>query len=166
MGKLLLLFICVPAVELALLIEIGARIGTAATIALIIVTGILGANLARRQGLRVIAEIQADMGRGELPTGQLLDGLMIIVASALLVTPGVLTDVFGFLCLTPWFREQIKSAIQQRLERAVAENHVHISVNPLGPTGPPSWPSERREPIDVTPRGTHTSTPHRPEDER
>ena len=92
MGRLLLLFILVPAVELVLLIEIGSRIGTLATLALIVGTGALGAILARRQGLRTIRQIQRELEAGRLPTDSLMDGVLILVAAALLVTPGILTD--------------------------------------------------------------------------
>ncbi len=164
MGRLLLVFICVPAIELALLIEIGARIGTAATLALIVLTGVLGAHLARRQGLRVISDVQAGVARGELPTGQLMDGLMIVVASALLVTPGILTDVVGFLCLTPWFRDRIKSEVLRRIERAVAEQRLHVSFHSMRSE---PWPTERLEPIDVTPPGgPHPARPHARDEEK
>ena len=67
MFRLLLLFIALPALELALLIEIGAQIGTAPTIGLIVVTGIVGASMARQQGLRVIGTVQQELGEGRLP---------------------------------------------------------------------------------------------------
>ncbi|MFQ5416765.1 MAG: FxsA family protein, partial [Myxococcota bacterium] len=78
MGSLLLLFILVPAIELALLIEVGARIGTAATLAIIVMTGVVGAALARQQGLRTIGTIQGDLARGELPAGALVDGAILL----------------------------------------------------------------------------------------
>ena len=158
MGKLLLLFIGLPAVELALLIELGARIGTTATIGLIVVTGIVGANLARQQGLRVVGQIQETLARGELPTGQLVDGLLIVVAAALLVTPGVLTDAFGFMCLTPWFRERIKATLLQRFERAVAEQRIHVAVHAPDLR---AHPADRGEMIDVTPPPDGADRVHR-----
>ncbi|MCZ6569932.1 MAG: FxsA family protein, partial [Deltaproteobacteria bacterium] len=99
MGRLLLLFIVLPAVELGLLIEISQRIGTLETLALIVVTGIVGASMARSQGLSLLSRVREQISAGEMPTDSLLDGLMILIASALLVTPGVFTDAFGFLCL-------------------------------------------------------------------
>ena len=128
MGRLLLLFVVLPAVELALLIEIGQRIGTLETIGLIVVTGVAGAALARNQGLRVLASVQAQLARGEMPADSLVDGLMILLASALLVTPGVLTDGFGFLCLVPAFRAVAKREMLRRFERAVEENHIHFDT--------------------------------------
>ncbi|MCP4002797.1 MAG: FxsA family protein [bacterium] len=128
MARLLLLFIVLPAVELGLLIEIGGYIGTPATIGLIVVTGIVGAALARRQGLRVIGEIQRELAEGRLPASSLMDGLMILIASALLVTPGVLTDVFGFLCLMPGFRSLVKRSLKARFEAAAREGRVHVNI--------------------------------------
>jgi UPF0716 protein FxsA len=128
MGRLLLLFIALPALELALLIEIGQRIGTLETIGLIVVTGVVGAAMARTQGLRVVRNVQERLALGEMPADSLVDGLMILLASALLVTPGVLTDVFGFLCLLPAFRGIVKREALRRFERAVQENRIHVAA--------------------------------------
>ncbi len=128
MGRLLLLFIALPALELALLIEIGRRIGTLETLAVIVVTGIVGAAMARSQGLRVLSRVREQLAAGEMPADSLLDGLLILIASALLVTPGVLTDAFGFLCLAPGFRSLLKREVVRRFERAVAHGRVEVNV--------------------------------------
>ena len=120
MGVLLLLFILIPIVELILLIQLGGLIGLWPTIALIVVTGAAGASLARWQGLSVLHQIQRDMAAGKLPGGALVDGVIILMAAALLVTPGLLTDVFGFLCLTPGFRRVMKRMLRRRFEKAIA----------------------------------------------
>ncbi len=153
MGRLLLLFIALPAIELALLIQIGQRIGTGETIGLIVLTGIAGAAMARSQGLRVLSEVQERLGRGEVPADSLVDGLMILVASALLITPGVLTDVIGFLCLVPGVRRLVKRDVMRRLEKAVREQKVQVRVHRAPGARPSSDPfgSERRPVIDVTP---------------
>jgi UPF0716 protein FxsA len=147
MGRLLILFIAVPAIELALLIEIGSRIGTGATLGLILVTGALGAALARHQGLKVIRQVQSELASGALPASSLVDGLIIVIASALLVTPGVLTDVFGFLCLSPGFRGIIKAQLQRAFERGVERQQIHVEMHGAG-FGPVS---DREPMIDVTP---------------
>jgi UPF0716 protein FxsA len=154
MGRLLLLFIAVPAAELALLIEIGGRIGTPATLALIVVTGILGASLARQQGLAVLGELQVRLQKGELPASTLVDGLLVLLAAALLVTPGVLTDAVGFLCLAPSFRGWLKRQLQARFERAVAEQKIHVSGWDDTPF------STGSEPRDITDRGQDERTLH------
>lgn len=125
---LLVVFIGIPLVELALLIEIGRRVGTWPTIALIILTGTLGAALARRQGLAVLAHMRDEVRAGRLPAGSLVDAIVILIAAALLITPGVLTDTLGFLCLVPAFRRVLKAAVRRRLERAVRENRWRVSV--------------------------------------
>ena len=129
MGWLLLLFVVLPAVELVLLIEIGRRIGTLETVGLIIVTGVAGAAMARSQGLRVLSHVREEMSAGQMPGDALLDGVMILMASALLVTPGVLTDGFGFLCLIPAFRGLLKRGVTHWIRRAVEDARVQVSVH-------------------------------------
>jgi len=135
-GGLLLLFVLVPAVELALLIELGSRIGTLATLAIIAGTGIAGAFIARRQGLGVLQRLQQETNEGRLPADPLIDGAFLLVAGALLVTPGVLTDVVGFLCLVSRFRRLVRRGLRRRLEKAVREGRVELHVSPMDPWGP------------------------------
>lgn len=122
--KLLLLFVLVPIVELILLVEIGQLVGTLPTIALIIFTGVLGAFLVRRQGVQVLARIRAELQGGKLPADSLFDGAIILVAGAFLVTPGILTDTLGFLCLIPATRRRIKQLIWSRMERAMRNGQL------------------------------------------
>ena len=129
MAKLLLLFILVPATELALLIEIGSRIGTINTLLLIVVTGVLGASLASRQGLAVLRQIQDETVRGQMPGSSIVDGVIILVAGIVLMTPGILTDMLGFFCLIPATRSLIKGWLRQMLERAVHNNRARVVVN-------------------------------------
>ncbi len=147
MGRLLLLFIVLPASELALLIEIGRRIGTLETIALIVVTGVAGAALARRQGLRVLSRVREEMSAGQMPADSLLDAAIILVASALLVTPGVLTDAVGFLCLVPGTRSLVKRGIVRWIRRAIEEGRLQVS----GRQEVRFDGEERRRVINVTP---------------
>lgn len=135
MGILAILFIVVPAVELALLIEIGSQIGALSTFALIVTTGIVGAALAKRAGLDVLKRINAETAAGRLPTGALVDGAIILIAGALLVTPGVMTDAFGFACLVPGFRGVMKRLVVRYFERAVESGRVQV-----GGFGPPPGP--------------------------
>jgi UPF0716 protein FxsA len=135
MAKLLLLFIVVPAVELILLIKIGGMIGILTTIAVIVVTGALGASLARWQGLSVLRKVQGELASGGLPAGPMVDGVIILVAAALLMTPGFLTDIVGFLCLVPGFRAVLKSAAWKRLEGAVKDGRSGVFAQ-FGTQGP------------------------------
>ena len=136
MANLLLLFIVVPAVELALLVEVGSRIGTLSTLAIIVATGVLGAALARQQGIRTVRAIQDELASGELPAGSLVDGVIILLAGALLITPGILTDAVGFLCLLPKLREAAKRMLQRRFERAIQEQRVHVTTRGFDASGP------------------------------
>ena len=129
MGRLLLLFIVVPVLELFLLIELGQRIGTLTTLALIIVTGTVGASLARQQGLATLARLRADLAAGHTPAEPLMDGGLILVAAAVLITPGVLTDVVGFLFLIPACRQLIKRSLRDRFDRAVRQGTVGVRFN-------------------------------------
>jgi UPF0716 protein FxsA len=153
-GRLLLLFVLVPIAELALLSEIGKRVGLPATLALIVFTGVLGAYLARRQGLGVLAKIRSEMNEGRLPAGQLVDGVLILVAGAVLMTPGVLTDALGFFCLIPPGRRFLKSYLGRRFESAVKSGTVKMSVD-LGGGHPGPYPKETR---DITPRQAKAGT--------
>ena len=123
-GWLLLLFIVVPVVELALLIQLGQVVGLPATLALIVFTGALGAFLARRQGLAVIRQVRDEMADGRIPAGPIVDGVIILLAAAVLMTPGVLTDLCGFLCLVPAFRRWLKGTLRRRFERAVQQGNA------------------------------------------
>ena len=128
MGRLLILFIAVPVVELVLLIEIGQRVGTLVTVGLIIGTGIVGASLARQQGIRALARLRTDLDAGQLPAEPIVDGVLILLAAAVLITPGVLTDLVGFLCLVPACRRRLKRFLKRRFERAVQEAAVGVTM--------------------------------------
>ena len=101
---LLLLFTLVPIAEIFVLIRISEVIEVGPTIGLIILTGVVGAALARREGLRTLLKIQESMSRGIMPAAELVEGMMIFAAGAMLVTPGVLTDALGFSLLIPPIR--------------------------------------------------------------
>nr|XP_061810477.1 UPF0716 protein YtzA-like [Nerophis lumbriciformis] len=124
--RLLLLFTLVPLTELLLLVELGRRMGPLPTVALVLITGALGAWLARRQGLRVLSEIRREQTAGRLPAAALVDGLLVLVAGAVLLTPGLLTDLFGFALLIP----QVRAAVRQRL-RAAFGRRIQI-IRPTG----------------------------------
>ena len=124
MWRLIILFVGVPLVELYLLTKIGSRIGFFATLILIFVTGVLGANLAKTQGLGVMRRIQADLQAGRIPASALVDGLIILIAGAVLITPGILTDAFGFLCLVPSFRGFIRERISRFLQSQLRGGNI------------------------------------------
>ncbi len=117
--KLFLLFTLVPLIELALLIKLSQFTGVAKTIAIVILTGILGAYLARREGLRTWSRIQQNISQGISPADEMVHGLLILIAGAVLITPGLLTDLLGFSLLVPpvrkWFKKRLLVYFQNRI---------------------------------------------------
>ena len=105
--KWLLLFVGFPLLELWLILKLSAVMGWGATIWLILMTGFMGGTLAHRQGFTTLQKIQLDMAQGRMPAGALLDGLLILVAGLLLITPGIITDLVGFSLLIPPLRRLI-----------------------------------------------------------
>ncbi|MCK5255766.1 MAG: FxsA family protein [Deltaproteobacteria bacterium] len=119
--KLILIFTIVPFIELSLLIEIGARIGTFNTIMLIVITGVIGAFMARIAGLNVLFKIQENLREGVFPRDELFDGILVLIGGVLLLTPGLLTDALGFFLLLPFgqalVRRWLKEIMKRRLDR-------------------------------------------------
>lgn len=112
MFKLLFfLFLTIPLIEITILIQIGQIFGIGYTIALVIGTAALGAALLRHQGLSTLAKVQMNVDQGNLPATELVEGLMLLIAGALLLTPGFFTDVFGFLVLIPALRKHVAQNI-------------------------------------------------------
>ncbi|KAA3663682.1 MAG: membrane protein FxsA [Chloroflexi bacterium] len=126
LSRLLLLFIVVPAVELLLLIQMGRWIGTLPTVGLIVVTGIVGAYLTRQQGVQVWRRAQHEVQNGQVPGSALLEGAMILVAGAVLMTPGVLTDAFGFLLLIPQTRKLLRGVVWRQFQRILEKGQIRV----------------------------------------
>ena len=101
---LFLLFLTVPLVEIYFLIQVGQEIGALSTVLLCILTAALGAILLRIQGILTLMSARERLRQGEIPADNLLEGLILLIAGALLLTPGFVTDVIGFLCLVPSLR--------------------------------------------------------------
>lgn len=115
--RLLFLFTLVPLIELFLLVKLGDVIGFWPTVALVVATGTMGAILTRMEGLRVFRQAQADFQHGRVPTERLLDGLLILIAGAVLLTPGLITDVLGFFLLVPPGRRMIRKLVSAAVAR-------------------------------------------------
>ncbi len=113
--RLFLLFTTLTFLELALIIKVGTRIGVFNTILLILLTGFLGAYLARSQGISILSRIQTELNHGILPTDQMLSGLLVLIGGILLLTPGFLTDLFGLSLIVPLSRERIKAKLKDYL---------------------------------------------------
>ena len=115
--KWVLLFVGFPLLELWLILKLGSVMGWGVTLWLILMTGVIGGSLAHRQGFAIIQRIQMEMGQGRMPAGALLDGLFILVAGLVLITPGMITDLIGFCLLIP----QIRRMVGARARRWLAQ---------------------------------------------
>lgn len=114
MRFLFLAFIAVPMIEMWILIEVGRVIGGLPTIALVALTAIIGASMLKRQGIATLTRAQQRMESGQVPATELIEGLLLAVGGALLLTPGFVTDVIGFSCLIPQSRRALAEAVIRR----------------------------------------------------
>lgn len=127
LARLFLLFVLVPIVELAILVQLGRTVGLWPTLLLVVVTGAAGAALTRAQGMRTLLAAQAEVARSGIPGQALLDGLSILVGGAFLLTPGLLTDVLGFSLLLPVSRRWIQGRARRWLERQIRAGRMQVS---------------------------------------
>ena len=123
--KLLLLLTVVPLIELMILLRLAQWINWQPTIAIVILTGILGAWLARREGLKTFMKIQTDMSKGIPPASAMVDGVLILMAGAFLVTPGIMTDICGFALLIPPIRARIRNRLAQSFKAHIVTPTPH-----------------------------------------
>lgn len=134
--RLLILFTALPLLELWLLLAIGSRVGVVTTVALVFGTGILGAWLARSQGLSTWRRLQSETAAGRLPSDALVDGLLILIAGAVLLTPGLITDVAGFFLLAPAGRQIVRSAVVRAFQQRVIRRAPGMQGDPGTDQGP------------------------------
>jgi len=132
LGYLILLFTVVPLIELALLIKIGQHIGLGYAIGVVVITGVTGAYLAKMQGLITLRKIQEDINRGIMPADKLFDGVLILCSGILLLTPGLLTDIIGFIGLIPLTRNLLKQWLKSKIEDMINQGRV-ITITPPKP---------------------------------
>ena len=130
---LLLAFILVPIVEIMVFIEIGGWIGLWPTIAIVILTAVAGTALLRQQGLAVLVRFREATARGELPVMEIFTGLCLLVAGALLLTPGFVTDILGFSLFVPLFRNLVAQAVWELMNRKGVLS-MHVPNNDQGGT--------------------------------
>ncbi|MFC1621380.1 FxsA family protein [Candidatus Omnitrophota bacterium] len=126
---MILLFTLVPLIELTVLIKIGQHIGVAYVIGIVLLTGIAGAYLAKIQGLIALRRIQEDINQGIMPTDKLFDGVLILCSGILLLTPGLLTDIIGFMGLIPLTRNLLKRWVKAKAEDMISRGKV-ITITP------------------------------------
>ena len=122
--KLFLAFTLIPVSEIYILITIGGQIGILPSIALVILTGIVGASLARSQGLQTLGRIQDSFQQGLVPGEELLNALLIAIAGIVLLTPGFLTDAAGLFLLIPATRTLCREWLKRRIELVYAQRNT------------------------------------------
>lgn len=128
---LILLFTIIPVLELAVLIKVGTCIGAGNTILIVILTGVAGAYLARSQGILTLIKIQEDLNRGIMPGDKIVDGLMILCGGVMLLTPGLITDLIGFMALIPATRYLIKHWLKNKFKDMIDRKKI-IRINASG----------------------------------
>jgi UPF0716 protein FxsA len=128
--KIFLAFTLIPAVEIYLLIKIGSSIGALNTLFIIIITGFLGAYLARLQGMYTLSKIQSNLQQGIMPAEELIDALIILIAGIILLTPGFLTDATGLLLLIPQVRFYFKRWLRKKFDHWINTHDIHFTHLP------------------------------------
>lgn len=139
MGLILfVVMIAVPVVEIAVFVKVGGVIGLWPTIAIVILTALAGSALLRYQGLTTFIKAQQHLAQGRMPLAEVFDGLCLLFAGALLLTPGFVTDIVGLLLFVPPFRAGLRNVVGRWL---AASGRVHVQSSgfdgrPQGPRGP------------------------------
>ncbi|XOV79743.1 MAG: FxsA family protein [Aestuariibacter sp.] len=128
-AKLFLLFAILPIVEIALLINLGEIIGGWNTVAIVIITAFFGAHLVRQQGLHTMLLARQKMQQGQLPGQEMAEGLLLLVAGVLLVTPGFITDIIGFLFALPMTRPVLARSLMKQFSGNISMHNVHRGSN-------------------------------------
>jgi len=125
--KLFLCFTLIPVFELYLLIKIGTVIGGFNTILLVIVTGFLGAWIARMEGMNTMMKLKRNINQGLMPAEELIDAVIIFAAGVVLITPGLITDVFGLLLLWPVTRNKFKRMLRKKFDEMQLQGNINIT---------------------------------------
>lgn len=121
---ILLVFIAVPIAEIALLLKVGEYIGWLSTIAIVILTAVIGTSLLRHQGFGVLGRASQALEDGKMPVEQVIEGICLLLAGAFLLTPGLITDTVGFLLLIPFIR---RAVAHWTLQRLLKSGSIHVT---------------------------------------
>lgn len=116
---LFLIFVVTPIVELAVIVQVAGSTGVMNTIGLLVLVSLVGAWLVRREGLGILRRAQAELAKGRMPGRELVDGLLVLLAGALMLTPGFVTDAVGLALLLPPVRAVLRLVATRRLSRSV-----------------------------------------------
>lgn len=124
--KLILLFTVTPIVELFLLLRLSKLTSVWTTIGIVLITGIVGAYLAKSEGKLVLSKIRTELNYGRIPGNELLNGLCILIGGALLLTPGLITDTLGFVLVIPGTREIFKSILKRKFKKMIESGNIYF----------------------------------------
>ncbi|MCM2283749.1 MAG: FxsA family protein [Desulfobacula sp.] len=125
--KLFLCFTLIPVVELYLLIKVGTVLGGVNTILLVIISGFLGAWLARLEGMNTLVKLRANLQQGLMPAEELIDAVIIFIAGVVLITPGFITDILGLLLLWPVTRNRLKRFLRKKFDELNMKGNINIT---------------------------------------
>lgn len=167
LGRLFLLFTLVPLVEIYLLVQLGGLWGVWPTLGMVMVTGLLGASLARREGRRALARYQEALAKGQLPEEGIVSGLLILVGGVLLIAPGVLTDVTGLALMIPPIRRAVAKQVKARVQKRITDGSIQVMHIGASGFGMPGFESDARpdgvvvdaEIVDTRERGEASVAP-------
>jgi UPF0716 protein FxsA len=126
MRRLLFLFILIPLLELYILFKISGYLGAFQTVALVVFSALLGLVLARFECLKTLQQISQSLSQGIVPAEEMVDGVLIFLGGILLITPGVLTDLFALVLLIPYTRTTFKRWLRRRFDRKIAAGNVRL----------------------------------------
>jgi UPF0716 protein FxsA len=130
--RIFLLFTIIPLVELYLLLSLGSAVGFWPTLGTVIITAVLGTVFAKREGLRVVREWQTALSEGRMPEEGVVSGLLVVVAGALLIAPGVLTDIAGLLLMIGPVRRQVARWVEAYARKKIEDGPARAAGMPGG----------------------------------
>ena len=129
MSWFFVILIGIPVLEAVVIVKLVQSAGLMQALMLIFITGVIGVGLARSQGFMIVQEIRRDMDAGLMPAPRMIDGVMILIAGALLITPGLITDFVGFALLVPGIRQLVRHWMHLRVEKWIREGKKpHIEI--------------------------------------
>ncbi len=124
MNYVFLIFVLTPIIEMWLLIEVGSVIGALPTIALVMLTAVIGITLLRQQGFSTLFRARQKMAEGQIPAREMAEGILLAIGGALLLTPGFVTDAIGFACLLPGSRQLLAASVLKRMQP-----NIHVNTH-------------------------------------
>lgn len=132
MAILFLIFTLVPIVELFLLIQVGKVIGAWDTVFIVVATGLVGAYMAKSQGLSILLSTQKQLSQGQLPTDNIIHGILVFIGGVLLITPGFVTDLVGMSFVFPITRKFFLHSVKSFLQKKIQSGGIHFYTNVNG----------------------------------